>query len=234
MDKKLLNLALILFSVLLLASCSSLAYDASGVEKATGYTERDAILFLGADMLDEVEFVMDPALLEGALEPSYVHYSEFVPLYEEYKKGYLSQLASIAAGMIPEFFSDLDMAILSLSANTDRYILEDISLASDLYDYSHQDMTNALKERLGASDEVKEAFAISQREFNAIKAVYENLANIGLSYNMPAAEMANLEFVAAAVVDSFFDTLGVVEIALKNRVHDDSSPYSYFWEGRNE
>ena len=85
---------------------------------------------------------------------------------------------------------------------------------------------------LQASPKVAEAFSASKKEFSAIKAVYENLSIIGLAYDMPEAEMADLAIVARITTKKYFESLALVENSLKNRIYDDSSAYSYFWEGR--
>lgn len=232
MDKKFLKLALIILSIVMLASCSTLSDESVEMEEASGYTPRDAIIFLGADMLDEVIFDLDPALLSEALMPSYIHYIDYVPLYEEYKTGYLSELSNISEELIKESYTELDLDILSLSANPERYISEAIMLADDLYEKSGGKVQEMLMSALQASPKVAEAFSASKKEFSAIKAVYENLSIIGLAYDMPEAEMADLAIVARIATEKYFESLALVENSLKNRIYDDSSAYSYFWEGR--
>ena len=44
--------------------------------------------------------------------------------------------------------------------------------------------------------------------------------------------MADLAIVARIATEKYFESLALVENSLKNRIYDDSSAYSYFWEGR--
>ena len=81
---------------------------------------------------------------------------------------------------------------------------------------------------------ILDAFRPSEKEFLATRAVYSNLSSIGLIYDLPIPETADLEVVSEVAANMFFILLSERETYLKNRSYDPDSPYAFFWEGKNE
>lgn len=225
----------VLFSVcLLITSCSSTQNRGEDGQVELSYTKSDAIIQLGSDMLSESGFELDANLLAVALRDSYVAYSDYVPLYYDYRGQYLSDIASCVLTLIDSAYPVLEDSIKVLSANPDKYFMDDVSLTDDLYASSFDVLSDTLFNKLSDSMEAHRAFSPSQEEFLAIKAVYANLSTIGLEYSLPEPEMIDFKTVSDISTEAFFTYLLERESYLKNRIYDESSPYSYFWEGKNE
>ena len=218
----------------MLFSCASFSDGGEELSDGYEYTESDAIITLGSDMLDGVALSFDGALLNSALKDSYTAYKEYVPLYEEFKSGYLSMLSECVTSLIETTYPVIEEGVMLLSATPGLILKDNGSLSDELYKIAFESVKNVLYRELSAYSGTADAFKASEKEFMATRAVYANLSTIGLSYNLPIPEMADLAVVSEVGANMLFSHLSENETYLKNRSYDPASPYAFFWEGKNE
>ena len=218
----------------MLFSCASFSDGGEELSDGYEYTESDAIITLGSDMLDGVALTFDGELLNSALKDSYTAYKEYVPLYEEFKNDYLDMLSECVTSLIETTYPVIEEGVMLLSETPDLIFKDDGSLSDELYKIAFESVKNVLYSELSSYSGTLDAFRASEKEFMATRAVYANLATIGLSYQLPVPEKADLEIVAEVGANMFFSLLSERETYLKNRSYDPGSPYAFFWEGKNE
>lgn len=228
-----LKLLPLFISIILLFSCQSTRIEvSSGIDNERASS---AIVVLGEDMISNASIDISISSLEDAIPDSYKAYKDYVPLYEEYKNGYLENISKIANDGISRFLDEIYEEVVILSSNPYAFISGDTSLTLALRENLNDRLIDECTRLFSSySDRFESAFSPSKAEFDSIRNAYQNLSSIGVSRYLPVAGKADLHNIAVAAVDSLFDSLAIAERALKNMVVDRSSDslYSIFWEDR--
>lgn len=221
---------LILISLFSFASCAT-----TGEEVDDEFYERAslAVETLGLDMITNVDFMLDPVLLQSALEYSFIDYENILPNYPEIRDEYLNSVAEIMSGMLKEETSMLEEYVYSQAKEPIPYVAHDKTLTSDLKESVFSDMEAMLKEKMASSAAISSCFEPVERAFSPMRDAYLNLGKIGVDIEFPVPEPINQELAVAIALEEYFKALEAVENNLKNQGYNPESLYYIFWEGDN-
>lgn len=218
---------------ILFTSCQSVAkeeLDDSEYQRAVAAIEQ-----LSLDMLSSLSVEISIEDLDDALPNSYKQYEAYVPLYSNYRDGYLEGVASICELLLPSLYDRVYQEMLDLSKTPLPFLVDDTSFTLALYSNIRTALLHDMLALLRANaNELSECFKASKDEFTAISRAYSNLSAVGESRILTPPDEISLFVVASIAIDSLFDSLAERETFLKNQVstRNSDSVYSIFWEER--
>ncbi len=195
--------------LLILSSCATVSDSSASTSEAVTSLVRD----MAAAVEEKALTVTD---LEGTLDSSYRAYSEYIPSYDEIKKGYLGSVLVVIDKAASLFSPVVLSAGEEASLNPSPYL--EGALVTDAIRTSSSETLNALLTEylLAHSAELDDAFSESADTFSRVRKAYAALSSVGEGVSLPVVKEASLSVLSSTVVRRYFELLEDAERDLRS------------------